>query len=41
MQTLVKFLKDGTAPEQKINLLTPEAVTKDNLDIAERLGEVK
>ena len=41
VQTLVKFLKDGTAPEQKINLLTPEAVTKDNLDIAERLGEVK
>jgi ABC-type sugar transport system substrate-binding protein len=41
VQTLVKFLKDGTVPEQKINLLTPEAVTKDNLDIAERLGEVK
>lgn len=41
VQTLVSFLKDGTKPAEKILLLTPEAVTKDNLDIAERLGEVK
>jgi inositol transport system substrate-binding protein len=41
VQTLVKFLKDGTKPAEKILLLTPEAVTKDNLNIAERLGEVK
>jgi inositol transport system substrate-binding protein len=41
VQTLVNFLKDGTKPAEKILLLTPEAVTKDNLNIAERLGEVK
>jgi ABC-type sugar transport system substrate-binding protein len=41
VQTLVAFLKDGTKPAEKILLLTPEAVTKDNLNIAERLGEVK
>jgi inositol transport system substrate-binding protein len=41
VQTLVKFLKDGTKPDEKVLLLTPEAVTKDNLNIAERLGEVK
>ena len=41
VQTLVAFLKDGTKPAEKILLLTPEAVTKDNLNLAERLGEVK
>ena len=41
VQTLVSFLKDGTKPAEKVLLLTPEAVTKDNLNIAERLGEVK
>jgi len=41
VQTLVKFLKDGTKPDPKIILLTPQAVTKDNLNIAERLNEVK
>jgi inositol transport system substrate-binding protein len=41
VQTLTTFLKDGTKPTEKVLLLTPEAVTKDNLDIAERLGEVK
>lgn len=41
VQTLVAFLKDGTKPTEKVLLLTPEAVTKDNLNIAERLGEVK
>ena len=41
VQTLVNFLKNGTKPAEKILLLTPEAVTKDNLNIAERLGEVK
>jgi inositol transport system substrate-binding protein len=41
VQTLVAFLKDGTKPAEKVLLLTPKAVTKDNLDIAERLGEVK
>ena len=41
MQTLVAFLKDGTKPAEKVMLITPVAVTKDNLNIAERLGEVK
>ncbi len=41
VQTLVSFLKDGTKPAEKVLLLTPQAVTKDNLNIAERLGEVK
>jgi inositol transport system substrate-binding protein len=41
VQTLVAFLKDGTVPAEKVLLLTPVAVTKDNLNIAERLGEVK
>ena len=41
VQTLVAFLKDGTKPAEKVMLITPVAVTKDNLNIAERLGEVK
>jgi ABC-type sugar transport system substrate-binding protein len=41
VQTLVNFLKDGTKPAEKVLLITPQAVTKDNLNIAERLGEVK
>lgn len=41
VQTLVAFLKDGKKPAEKVLLLTPVAVTKDNLNIAERLGEVK
>jgi len=41
VQTLVAFLKDGTKPADKVLLLTPVAITKDNLNIAERLGEVK
>ena len=40
-QTLVAFLKDGTKPAEQVHLITPVAVTKDNLNIAERLGEVK
>ena len=41
VQTLVAFLKDGTKPAEKVLLLTPVAITKDNLQTAERLGEVK
>ena len=41
VQTRVAFLKDGTKPAEQVLLLTPVAVTKDNLNIAERLGEVK
>jgi ABC-type sugar transport system substrate-binding protein len=41
VDTLVAFLRDGTKPAQQVTLLTPIAITKDNLDQAERLGEVK
>jgi inositol transport system substrate-binding protein len=41
VQTLVDFIKSGKLPAEKVLLLTPVAVTKDNLNIAERLGEVK
>ncbi|TIO07076.1 substrate-binding domain-containing protein [Mesorhizobium sp.] len=38
---LVAFARDGKVPENKITLLTPIAVTNDNLDAGERLGELK
>jgi ABC-type sugar transport system substrate-binding protein len=41
LDTLVSFLRDGKQPAQKITLLTPIAITKDNLNQAERLNEVK
>jgi len=41
VQTLVDFIKSGKQPAEKVLLLTPVAVTKDNLNVAERLGEVK
>jgi ABC-type sugar transport system substrate-binding protein len=39
MKALVEYLRDGTQPEP-VTLLDPFAITKDNLDKAERLGEV-
>src|ERR1700722_4692325 len=41
LQTLVSFLRDGKKPEQQVTLLTPIAITSENLDKAERLNEVK
>ena len=41
VQTLAAFIKSGKRPAEKILLLTPVAITKDNLKVAERLGEVK
>ena len=38
LDALVKFLREGAKPEPLV-LLTPIAITKDNLDKAERLGE--
>jgi ABC-type sugar transport system substrate-binding protein len=38
---LADYLKSGKKPEQQITLLTPVAITKDNLKDAERLNEVK
>ena len=40
-EILADFLKIGKKPAQQINLLTPVAITKDNLKDAERLSEVK
>ena len=41
MQIMVEQLKDGKQPESDLVLLTPIMITKDNLDKAERLGELK
>jgi ABC-type sugar transport system substrate-binding protein len=41
LQTLVGFLRDGKKPENQVTLLTPIAITKDNLNQSERLNEVK
>ncbi len=41
LDTLVSYLRDGKEPAQKVTLLTPIAITKDNLNQAERLSEVK
>ena len=41
VDTLDSFLKSGKKPDQKVLLITPVAITKENLKQAERLGEVK
>jgi inositol transport system substrate-binding protein len=41
LQALVAFLRDGKNPDQQLVLLTPIAITSDNLNQAERLNEVK
>ena len=41
LDALVAFIRNGTKPAQQVTLLTPIAITKDNLDKAERLNEVK
>ncbi len=41
VEILMAFIKDGTKPAESLILLTPVAVTKDNLEIGERMGEVK
>lgn len=40
LETLVSHLRDATTPENLI-LLEPIAITKDNIDQAERLGEIQ
>ena len=40
MQAMVKLLREGTTPEPLV-LLTPIAITQDNIDQGERLGEVE
>lgn len=41
MEVLVTYLREGKKPEQQVTLLTPIAITSDNLNQAERLNEVK
>jgi len=41
LDKLVEYLRKGTKPDPKIELLTPIAITKDNIDKAERLSEIK
>jgi inositol transport system substrate-binding protein len=41
VQTLADFIKSGKKPDQQVLLLTPVAITKANLNDAERLAEVK
>jgi hypothetical protein len=41
LEELVAFLRDGKKPDQPVTLLTPIAITIDNLNQAERLNEVK
>ena len=38
---LADYIESGKKPAQQITLLTPVAITKDNLNTAERLSEVK
>jgi ABC-type sugar transport system substrate-binding protein len=40
MRIAVAFVRDGKKPESQVKLLTPIAITKDNLDKAERIGEM-
>ncbi|HEX2525338.1 MAG TPA: substrate-binding domain-containing protein [Geminicoccus sp.] len=41
VQILVDYIQNGKSPEQSLVLLTPIVLTKENLDKAERLGELK
>ncbi|MFY9983302.1 MAG: substrate-binding domain-containing protein [Chthoniobacterales bacterium] len=41
LDTLVAYLRDGKKPAEPVKLLTPIAITSDNLSQAERLNEVK
>ena len=41
LDTLVSFIREGKKTDQQVTLLTPIALTSDNLNQAERLNEVK
>ena len=41
VKILTDYLKSGKKPEQQVTLLTPAAITKDNINDAERLDELK
>jgi inositol transport system substrate-binding protein len=40
MRIAVAYARDGKKPESQVKLLTPIALTKENLDKAERLSEM-
>jgi ABC-type sugar transport system substrate-binding protein len=41
LRSAVEFVRKGTKPAQPIYLLQPFAITKENLDKAERIAEAK
>src|SRR6201998_2211096 len=41
LDTLVSFIREGKKADKQVTLLTPIAITSDNLNQAERLNEVK
>jgi ribose transport system substrate-binding protein/inositol transport system substrate-binding protein len=41
LDKLVVFLREGKTPDPKVELLTPIAITKDNIAKAERLSELQ
>ena len=41
VQIMADYLKSSKKPDQQINLITPAAITKDNIKDAERLDELK
>jgi ABC-type sugar transport system substrate-binding protein len=41
MEIMVEYLKSNTPPESNLVLLTPIMITKDNVNDAERIGEVQ
>ena len=41
VQIMADYLKSGKKPDQQVNLITPAAITKDNIKDAERLDELK
>ena len=41
LEALVAFLREGKKPDQQVTLLTPIAITSENLNQAERLNELK
>jgi ABC-type sugar transport system substrate-binding protein len=41
LRTLVDFLRGGTEPAEHDIFITPKLITKDNMDEAERIGEIQ
>jgi ABC-type sugar transport system substrate-binding protein len=41
LRTLVDFLRNGTEPAEHDIFITPKLITKDNIDEAERIGEIQ